>query len=152
MPAKIPAGLPRGRGGRMADPSALPMARAELSFKGQRRTYTLWFFNTLFFGRPETSIFGVWAAPGDPNNYSKCGGFAPPHFGMVVWAAGASQTPSLSFCACGEALGTSIVCHFVPCVGFKGYWNATYYISLQFTTRCWTKCLLALSNLKNCIS
>jgi hypothetical protein len=46
-------------------------------------------------GTPEIVDLGVWATPAAPKNVPKRGGMRPPPFGMVVGAAGASQTPKI---------------------------------------------------------
>ncbi len=55
----------------------------------------IWFFYTLFLGRPEVVDFGGLGGPGGPNNHAKIWRLCPSYFCMVSRAPGAAQTPKI---------------------------------------------------------
>jgi hypothetical protein len=58
--------------------------------------FTLGFFIHGFWAGRKSSIVGVWAAPVAPKTIPEGGERSPAHFGMVLGAAGAAQTPNKS--------------------------------------------------------
>jgi hypothetical protein len=86
-------------------------------------TYTILYmvyrvFYTWLLGRPEIVEFWGQCGPGGPKHHSRrCGGSLPT-FGMVVAAAGASQTPKIDDCRPAQK-----PCIRNPCV----YYTILYY-------------------------